>query len=1261
MSDRDMKTALAGTLLVLGLIAGNTVLAEEKKASTTIQVGAGYFQKTTLDIPASALPDSDIEKSALAVSSTIMGSGVALPTSAWFSSFLRWQSGGALAQDSLFTNPLMFGYRNGGFGRVTPTGNKQFTATGLTLGIPAISVATSANGVLPVVEATLEDDLQLLYGGSYTAQSQKTPPAKIDLQEFDDLLTKWTATSGDGGTFTFHALQGSPFAYFEISDYPVYFNVGGSLTKTATFDAGVTGIDTLLLGGGSTSYALFYQSANATFVTADFTTNNKVLSYSSGNTGQFVVAALPFGLPNVMPDTNQKTFIKAIAALAFNFPTSSAVQYSYDTTTGSISTTFSIATKNSLGATPTTGGDALIALLPHHYTDVATADGNNPSGGALLQNGSTLAVTGDSSWTTHPSGWNVTLFDASTQTPYAPMHANPYQLYGQSAVYYYSVLGPQLLVQGTSFEIEQDVIGLLPWLVLPNSDTDPNTSMTFEDMQKALLFRFMQGDGIALEQYLTNMNYDGNTYSDGKQFKTWAAGSIVANQLGVEGTANYQIDDGGTMLTLADATDRALKKYFAKDPDTAWTGQTSMKRFFTYDAMLNALLGFPAGFGSTVFLNDHNLTFGYFARSASALSAYSAFGLTDWLLATKYADVIDQVVYDVANPFTEDAMTQQASSRYSCSDTTCGGLFSGTFTKNNRKLNGADNPSFPFQRNYDAFGGIGWASGLVTDGRTAGPNTESVSEALNAMAAFVLRAGQTNNKDLFVASLAQWVTQIAASNAYWMDMDGYYSSFSSFATMAQMGDFGTVVAPGSVSQSDFFDGTRSIRDNVPIEAPETTPTLQDPEALRGITVFPVGPHSFYLSKNQAYTKHAYKAARDYAVATSFNSLWNVILTEWEASFDPANAAIDLNNAFQNQITFSGGTKTQTVSNNQSPMNLQDCLNGKVTTTTGTGMHKVTTQVCSNLTGIKKIGGNSFLEIYRWVHFLGTYGTADFDYTANTPFAVVLDKSGTKSFVAYNPTGSSQSISFYRKGAAVTNLTGLSLAANTLQIYDSSGNPQLGETQMLSAAADSFVESGAGWGNEGANPRLSVGSGQDGTKRSLLAFDGDAIGDYLASHDLTSATLILTIENNDSQWGADGQAIEARPLTDDFVEGNGSVKTLPADQQNPGDGQGVTWRCAIDGDIGNNLSSDCAGSWRIPRSGGSLSLGMAEPVQVTDGASTVIRFDITDDVLSGYQAWAIKKVEEIGFGELLFHSREGAALAGERRLAPTLVLSGTPLD
>ena len=233
-------------------------------------------------------------------------------------------------------------------------------------------------------------------------------------------------------------------------------------------------------------------------------------------------------------------------------------------------------------------------------------------------------------------------------------------------------------------------------------------------------------------------------------------------------------------------------------------------------------------------------------------------------------------------------MSPQASTRYACSDTTCGGLFSTTFTKNNRLLNGASNPSFPFQRNYDAFSGIGWASGLVTDGRTSGPNTESVSEALNAMAAFVLRAGQTGNKDLFVASLAQWVTQIAASNAYWMDMDGYYNSFSAFQTAATMGDFGTVVAPGMIAQSDFFDGTRSIRDNDVSAQPLGSGTLNDPEALRGITVFPVGPQSFYLSKNKTYTEYAYNAVATSSLNTN-NSLWNVILTEWEASFHPAEA------------------------------------------------------------------------------------------------------------------------------------------------------------------------------------------------------------------------------------------------------------------------------------------------------------------------------------------------------------------------------------
>ena len=1252
MTDRDMKTLFAVAVLATGLAASGTSLVEAKTAApATTKVGKGYFQDTTLDITGKGLPDPGIEKSALAVSSTIAGDSVALPTSAWFSSFLRWQdSAGDLAQDALFTNPLMFAFQTGMFSRmVSASSSPTFTSTGLTMGIPEIATATSANGVLPAVTATLQDELQLLYGGSYASKAQETPPQRIDLVAYDDLLTSWTATSASGGTFTFHALQGSPFAFFEITDYPVYFNIGGgTLNNTATLTTGNAAIGGLLLTGGPRSYAVFYEIAGATLASADFSATNKVLSYTSGTTGQFVVAALPFGVPSGTPSAAQTTFISSLVSLAFNFPQSSAVQYSYDTSTGSISTTFSVTTANAL--TSTTGGDTMMALLPHHYTDVATADGKNPSGGLLLQNGASLAVTGDSSWTTRGDSWNVTSFDASTQTPYDTSHANPYQLYGDSAVYYYSALGPQLLVQGSSFEVQQDVIGLLPWLTLPATGTDANTRKTYKDMQEALLFRFMQGDGVQLTQYLNNDDYDGNTYSDGKQFKSWAAASIAANQLGVEAMTEYQISDTdlGTTITLADATDRALKKYFSEDPDTTWVGQTSKKRFFTYDAELNALLGFPAGFGSTEFLNDHNLTFGYFARSASALAAYSPFGLTDWLLADKYADVIDQLVYDVANPFTEDAMSPQASARYACSDTTCGGLFSGTFTKNNRLLNGATDPSFPFQRNYDAFGGIGWASGLVTDGRTSGPNTESVSESLNAIAAFVLRAGQTGNKDLFVASLAQWVTQIATSNAYWMDMDGYYSSFTNYPSMAQMGDFGTVVAPGNIAQSDFFDGTPSPGG--------AAAALNDPEALRGITVFPVGPQSFYLSKNQTYTKHAYEAARDYA-RTFGNSLWNVILTEWEASFDPASAAIDLNNAFQNEISFSGGKKTQTVTGSRSPIKLDDCLSGKVTTTAS----MMVTQVCSDLTGLAKIGGNSFLEIYRWVQFQVTYGTAKFDYTANTPFAVVLDNGGTLSFVAYNPSATSQTITFYLKGTAVTNLTGLTLAAQTLQIYDSSGTAQLGATHMMGVTADSVIARSYPASNEGANPILSVGSGSGGFRRTLLAFDGDEIGDYLASHDLTSATLILTVAADGSPSPAVGQAIEARPLVSEFEEGNGRIATLARDQQDPGSGTGVTWRCALDSEIGDRHPNNCLVPWSSRKGGGDLAEGLTEPVLVADGVSSVVRFDVTDDVLSGFQSWAVKKVLEVGYGELLFHSSEGAADAGEPRLAPRLVLQGELLE
>ena len=261
------------------------------------------------------------------------------------------------------------------------------------------------------------------------------------------------------------------------------------------------------------------------------------------------------------------------------------------------------------------------------------------------------------------------------------------------------------------------------------------------------------------------------------------------------------------------------------------------------------------------------------------------------------------------------------------------------------------------------------------------------------------------------------------------------------------------------------------------------------------------------------------------------------------------------------------------------------------------------------------------------------------------------------FVAYNPTGTSQKITFYNKGTAVTHLTGKKLAKYTLQIYDSSGNAQLGESQVLGAAADSVIARGDPAGNEGANPFLSVGSGRGGFKRTLLSFDEDEIGDYLASHDLTSATLILTIASNDGNWGGDGQAIEAQPLLSAFEEGNGQFKALPWDQRDPGSGPGVTWRCALDGEIGDRRPNDCLEPWASGQGGGDIAEGLADPVVVTDRVTTMVRFDVTDDVLSGFDSWAVKKALEAGAGELLFHSREGAADVGERRLAPSLVLQG----
>ena len=99
--------------------------------------------------------------------------------------------------------------------------------------------------------------------------------------------------------------------------------------------------------------------------------------------------------------------------------------------------------------------------------------------------------------------------------------------------------------------------------------------------------------------------------------------------------------------------------------------------------------------------------------------------------------------------------------------------------------------------------------------------------------------------------------------------------------------------------------------------------------------------------------------------------------------------------------------------------------------------------------------------------------------------------------------------------------------------------------------------------------------------------------------------------------------------------------------------GVTWDCFTDLDTGNTKTTDCLGRWTHP--GGDYLEGTSEPVLVAGPAGTVVRIDVTADVLAGVSSWLLRLDDESTPADLMFHSQEGAAQIGDPGAGPVLVL------
>jgi endo-1,3(4)-beta-glucanase len=206
-----------------------------------------------------------------------------------------------------------------------------------------------------------------------------------------------------------------------------------------------------------------------------------------------------------------------------------------------------------------------------------------------------------------------------------------------------------------------------------------------------------------------------DTYWAGKNYGKVAELIAIADSIGMAAEATQ----------LRDWLKTELADWFTAETG----GSLDVVKYFVYDDVWNTLLGLEESFSSHQQLNDHHFHYGYFVRAAAEVCRVDV----SWCGADQYGPMIELLIRDYAG--------------------------------------GANDPMFPYLRNFDPANGFSWASGPANFSR--GNNNESTSEAATAYGAIVLYGLITANQALVDRGMYLHASTGAAYWEYWNNIDGY--------------------------------------------------------------------------------------------------------------------------------------------------------------------------------------------------------------------------------------------------------------------------------------------------------------------------------------------------------------------------------------------------------------------------------------------------------------------------------------------------------
>ncbi|MDH3431990.1 MAG: glycosyl hydrolase [Gammaproteobacteria bacterium] len=237
----------------------------------------------------------------------------------------------------------------------------------------------------------------------------------------------------------------------------------------------------------------------------------------------------------------------------------------------------------------------------------------------------------------------------------------------------------------------------------------PSINGTFDQATLEILVSEFVAQGPAA------WNDRSDTYWAAKNYGKVAELIAIADAIGMNAEA----------MQLLDWLKTELADWFTAETN----GSLDVVKYFVYDDEWNTLLGLEEAFASHQQLNDHHFHYGYFVRAAAEICRMDI----AWCGADQYGPMIELLIRDYAGD--------------------------------------ADDPMFPYLRNFDPANGFSWASGPANFVR--GNNNESTSEAANAYGAIILYGLNTGRDDLVEKGMYLHASTAAAYWQYWNNIDGY--------------------------------------------------------------------------------------------------------------------------------------------------------------------------------------------------------------------------------------------------------------------------------------------------------------------------------------------------------------------------------------------------------------------------------------------------------------------------------------------------------